>query len=88
MQYKMATGVDLCCCLHYVISMAKDEVLQIRLTETEKAGFAGAAELAGIPLSSWVRERLRLAAIRELESAGQKIPFIRPIHLRVSHDDK
>ena len=40
-----------------------------------------AARLAGIPLSSWVRERLRLAAIRDLESAGQKIPFVKPIHL-------
>ena len=61
--------------------MAKAQVLQIRLTDTEKQGFQDAADLAGIPLSSWVRERLRLAAIRDLESAGQKIPFIAPIHL-------
>lgn len=47
----------------------------------EKQGFIEAAELAGIPLSSWVRERLRLAAIRELENAGRKIPFVKPIHL-------
>lgn len=62
--------------------MAKEQVLQIRLTEDEKRGFQAAAELAGIPLSSWVRERLRLAAIRDLEGAGQKIPFIaaRPLH--------
>ena len=32
--------------------------------------------MAGIPLSAWVRERLRLTAIRELEGAGQRIPFI------------
>jgi len=61
--------------------MAKVEVLQIRLTTEEKRGFAESAELSGIPLSSWVRERLRLAAIRELESAGRKIPFVKPIHL-------
>ena len=61
--------------------MAKEQVLQIRLTEAEKQGFAAAADLAGIPLSSWVRERLRLAAIRDLESAGQKVPFVEPIHL-------
>ncbi len=61
--------------------MNKDHVLQIRVTESEKQGFAAAAELAGIPLSSWVRERLRLAAIRDLESAGQKIPFVKPIRL-------
>ena len=56
--------------------MNRDQVLQIRLTEDEKRGFQAAAKLAGLPLSSWTRERLRLAAIRELESAGKKIPFI------------
>jgi len=65
--------------------MSKQQVLQIRLTEAEKRGFAAAAELAGIPLSSWVRERLRLAAIRDLESAGQQIPFVKPI--RIGDDD-
>lgn len=55
----------------------KSQNLQIRLSKQEKAGFSEAAELAGIPISSWVRERLRLAAIRELESAGRKIPFVR-----------
>jgi hypothetical protein len=61
--------------------MTKAQVLQIRLSDAEKQGFQAAADLAGIPLSSWVRERLRLAAIRDLESAGQKIPFIEPIRL-------
>ena len=61
--------------------MAKTDTLQIRITAAEKQGFAAAAGLAGIPVSSWVRERLRLAAIRDLESAGLKIPFISPIHL-------
>lgn len=56
--------------------MTKDRVLQIRLTENEKAAFDLAAEIAGIPLSSWVRERIRLAAARELEAAGKKIPFV------------
>ena len=50
--------------------------IQIRLSVAEKLGFEQAAALAGIPLSSWVRERLRLTAIRELEGAGQHIPFI------------
>ena len=62
--------------LHFGITL-----LQIRLSEAEKRGFAAAANLAGIPLSSWVRERLRLAAIRDPESAGQKIPFVNPIKL-------
>jgi hypothetical protein len=60
--------------------MPKSQVLQIRLTDAEKQGFQDAADLAGIALSSWVRERLRLAAIRDLESAGRKIPFVEPIH--------
>jgi hypothetical protein len=59
----------------------KTRVLQIRLSEEEKSGFETAAQLAGIPLSSWVRERLRLTCIRELESAGQTIPFVKPIKL-------
>lgn len=63
----------------YSMCMAKAEVLQIRLTSREKQGFQSAAELAGVPLSSWVRERLRLAAIRELENAGLTIPFVDPI---------
>ena len=46
--------------------MTKAQVLQIRLTDDEKAGFQAAADMSGIPLSSWVRERLRLAAIRDL----------------------
>ncbi len=61
--------------------MTKAQVLQIRLSDREKEGFQAAADIAGIPLSSWVRERLRIAAIRDLEAAGLKIPFIDPIHL-------
>lgn len=65
--------------MQYSDGMPKEQTIQIRLTDREKAGFLAAANLAGLPLSSWVRERLRLAAIRDLESAGQKIPFIEPV---------
>ncbi|HZD70885.1 MAG TPA: hypothetical protein VFA45_18915 [Actinomycetes bacterium] len=61
--------------------MTKREVVQIRVSEAEKGSFQLAADLAGISLSSWVRERLRLAAIRDLESAGRKIPFVEQIPL-------
>jgi uncharacterized protein (DUF1778 family) len=54
----------------------KAEIIQIRLTPSEKTGIAQAAALAGISVSSWVRERLRLAAIRDLESAGLRVPFV------------
>jgi predicted HicB family RNase H-like nuclease len=68
---------DLCCVLHYTPFMKpKSEVLQIRISSSEKEGFELAAVLAGISLSSWVRERLRLTAIRELEGAGRRVPFV------------
>ena len=57
----------------------KSETMIVRLQVTEREAFDLAAALAGISLSSWVRERLRLAAIRELESAGRRVPFVPPI---------
>ena len=53
----------------------------LRLEPAEKEGFRAAAELAGIDLSSWIRERLRRVARQELEEARQPIPFIRPPNL-------
>jgi len=74
--------------MHYNLNMkAKSETLQIRLSTAEKDGFEQAAELAGIPISSWVRERLRLASIRELESAGRRVPFIKPLTLEGTNND-
>lgn len=54
----------------------KTDTLQIRLQSNEKEAFEKAAQLAGIALSAWVRERLRRAAIRELGEAGQQIAFL------------
>jgi predicted HicB family RNase H-like nuclease len=54
-----------------------DEYLEIRVQSLEKQAFRDAAELAGIPLATWIRERLRQVAIRELEAAGQQIAFLR-----------
>jgi len=65
-----------------IIMKPKSETLQIRITDSEKDGFELAAVLSGISLSSWVRERLRLAAIRELEGAGRKVPFVPDINVR------
>jgi uncharacterized protein (DUF1778 family) len=64
----------------------KTESMEIRVQSDEKAAFKEAAALAGIPLSAWVRERLRLAAIRELESAGLQIPFVRRVALKRESD--
>ena len=60
---------------------AKTRTLQIRVTDAEKDGFSAAAAIAGLPLSSWVRERLRLSAIRELEGAGRRVPFVENLSL-------
>ena len=51
--------------------------LQVRLQDTEHDDFAEAAELAGVPLSTWVRERLRIVARKELESYGKEASFLK-----------
>jgi hypothetical protein len=55
---------------------AKGEYLDIRLEAAEKQAFRDAAELAGLDLSAWVRERLRLSARRELEAVGRTVAFL------------
>ena len=54
----------------------KGELLQIRLSAKEKLAFRESAELAGLAISAWVRERLRRAAVRELEEAARPIAFL------------
>jgi hypothetical protein len=57
---------------------AKKTAILVRLEAGEKEGFRAAADLAGIDLSAWIRERLRKVARQELEEANLPIPFIRP----------
>jgi len=59
----------------------KTAILEVRLQAGEKQGFQEAADIAGLTLSQWVRERLRKAARVELEDAGRQVPFIRPFKL-------
>jgi hypothetical protein len=54
----------------------KAEYLDIRLGAAEKQAFRDAADLAGLDLSAWVRERLRGVARRELEAAGLSVAFL------------
>jgi uncharacterized protein (DUF1778 family) len=54
----------------------KTELVKMRLSAPEKATFQQAADLAGIPLSAWMRERLRKAAVKELEDASLPIAFL------------
>lgn len=55
----------------------RTERIEFRLDAAEKEAFASAAEIAGIPLSAWMRERLRRAARRELEEANESVPFLK-----------
>ena len=50
--------------------------LDVRLEEAEKEAFRQAAELSGLDMSAWIRERLRTASWKELERAGMPVPFI------------
>ena len=54
----------------------KAEYLEVRLEVLEKQVFKEAADLAGLPLSAWVRERLRRAARKELEESGRPVAFL------------
>lgn len=67
--------------------MAKSESLQLRLSPEEKQAFQKAAEISGLALSAWIRERLRMAAIRELEGRGHSIPFLKSIPLGAKENE-
>jgi hypothetical protein len=54
----------------------KAEYLDIRLLAVEKQAFRDAADLAGLDLSAWVRERLRMLARKELEAAARPVAFL------------
>lgn len=54
----------------------RTEYLEIRLTVNEKRVFQEAAQISGISLSTWVRERLRRAVVRELEEAGRPAAYL------------
>ena len=56
---------------------SKSHLLQVRLEASEKDGFEQAAKMADIPLSEWVRDRLRDIATEELEEHGKKPKFLK-----------
>jgi hypothetical protein len=55
---------------------AKSDSVLLRLEPREKQGFRDAAALAGVPLAIWMRERLRMAAKRELGEANRPVAFL------------
>ena len=56
--------------------MDKTESIKMRIAPKERQTFDAAAKLAGISMSSWMRDRLRKIARQELVEAGQKVPFL------------
>ena len=55
----------------------RNKPMLINLEKTEKEAFKDAADLAGVSLSTWVRERLRQIASRELSKAARPVAFLR-----------
>ena len=55
---------------------AKSRYLQVRVQETERDGFAAAAELRGLDVSAWVRMTLRDAAKKRSAKTGNEVPFL------------
>jgi hypothetical protein len=55
----------------------KQDYLEVRLDADEKQAFKDAADLSGLALSAWVRERLRLVARKELDEAGKQVAFLK-----------
>lgn len=71
------SGINIIENMEWGWDMARTEILKFRVESEEKEAFQQAAELAGIPLSTWVRERLRRAARIELADVGKQIPFLK-----------
>jgi hypothetical protein len=55
----------------------RTEDLLVKLKTDEKEAFKDAANLAGVSLSTWVRERLRRVAVKELKEAAHPVAFLR-----------
>lgn len=54
----------------------KVEYIEVRCELSEKEAFRAAAEAAALPLSGWIRERLRRLARKELEDLGMPVAFL------------
>ena len=60
----------------------------MRLEVAEKQAFEAAADLAGLALSAWVRERLRKVAAHELEEAGRGVAFLSSVEQSSELEDE
>lgn len=57
---------------------AKTSQLLIRVSDLEKEGFEKAAEISGVGVSTWARQVLRSAAIKQCQEVGEKVAFLDP----------
>jgi AT hook motif len=57
-------------------SQVRSEAYLVRLGKTEKEAFEQAADLAGVPLSIWIREGLRQIAAKQLQKAARPVAFL------------
>lgn len=56
--------------------MKKNSQLLIRVSDIEKEGFERAAEISGVGVSTWARQVLRSAAIKQIQEVGEKVSFL------------
>lgn len=54
----------------------KTEYIEIRCERGEKQSFRDAADAAGMPMSGWIRDRLRRSARKELEDLDKPVAFL------------
>jgi hypothetical protein len=64
--------------------MEKTDIARLRLTPDEKNAFQEAARIAGVSFSTWARQAMRRAAIREFHDAGRRLDFY-PTSERTAH---
>jgi uncharacterized protein (DUF1778 family) len=56
--------------------LVKTEYIEMRVEKSEKDTFRAAADAAGLPLSGWIRQRLRRDAKKELEDLNLPVAFL------------
>jgi len=56
--------------------LVKQDYMELRLDVAEKDAFRQAAQMAGMSLSGWVRDRLRRNARKELEDMDMPVAFL------------
>lgn len=54
----------------------KTEYIELRVEQGEKQSFRDAADAAGMPMSGWIRDRLRRSARKELEDLEMPVAFL------------